>query len=124
MEKASIPSTYSESDRSTQKKLDVNSTAINTTNTEVSRIDGVVVSQGSSINKLQSDLNLVDAKAGIAINNAATAQTTANTAVTNNSVTANRVDSLESKMTTVENGLATKLDASAITSYYLSLIHI
>lgn len=95
-------------------EIAANATALNTTNTEVSRVNGVVVAQGTSISKLQSDLTAVDAKAGTAVTNAATAQTTANTAVTNNAATASRVNSLESKMTTAEGAIAKKAENSAV----------
>lgn len=107
---------WTASEEEVASSLEANSTAINTTNTEVSRINGVVVSQGSSISKLQSDLTAVDVKTNTAIANAATAQTTANTAVTNNTATASRVDTLESEMNAVEASVATKASASALDS--------
>jgi len=107
MEKANKASAYSESDKSVQGKLDANATAINSTNTEVSRIDGQVVVQGASISQLQSNLTEVDTKANTAINNAATAQSTANTGVTKAEAAASSVDTLktayEAKVTALDS---------------------
>lgn len=58
-----------------------NTTSIANTNTDVSRIDGEVTTQGQSINQLTSNLAATDSKAGTALSNAATAQQTANTGV-------------------------------------------
>lgn len=76
-------------------QFDATAKAISTTNTEVSRINGVVTAQASSISKLQSDLNTTDTKANTAISNAATAQQTANTAVSQSSSNATNIISLQ-----------------------------
>lgn len=91
--------------------------ALNATNAEVTRVGDVVTAQGTSISKLQSDLKAADEKAGKAVTNAATAQNTANTAVTANSATATRVESLEAKVNVVEGAVAKKADASTLNSY-------
>ena len=87
-----------------QNAIDANASAINTTNTEVFRVNGLVTTQSTAINKLQSDLTTLDTKTGQAITNAATAQQTANTAVTNDKATSDRVDALT---TTVANNNTT-----------------
>lgn len=82
--------------------------------TDVSNIEGELSVQATSIEDLNANLLLVDAKAGTANTAAANAQTTANTAVTNNAATANRVNTLESNMSQVQGDLATKATASAL----------
>lgn len=84
----------------TTESLNANATAINATNTEVSRVDGMVTAQGSSISKLQSDLTAVDAKTNQAIASTATAQTTANTAVTSSNANASQLTTLASTLKT------------------------
>ena len=79
--------------------------ALTATNSEVSRIDGIVTSQASSISKLQSDLSTTDTKANTAINNAATAQQTANTAVTAGQVNATNLSKLESSISVTSENL-------------------
>ena len=116
IESASVSSNWVPSDLSVQSQLDANATAINTTNTEVTRVNGVVTAQGTSINKLQSDLVTTDTKTGTAINNAATAQTTANTAVTKANTNASNITALQGRMTTAEGGLTTKAEAAALNS--------
>lgn len=118
MEKATTASSFVESDKATQAKLDANSTAIDATNTEVNRVNGEVVAQGSKISALESSLSAVDKKAGTAVNNAATAQQTANTGVTKADAVAVRTSTLESKMATVEGNVAKKADAATLNSYY------
>ncbi len=81
-----------------QNALDANASAIQATNSEVTRINGVVTSQASSISLLQSSLSDVDAKSNTAINNAATAQQTANTAVTAVEANAGIITKLESSL--------------------------
>ena len=81
-----------------QNALDANASAIQATTADVSRIDGVITSQASSISLLQSSLSDVDTKANTAINNAATAQQTANTAVTAVEANAGIITKLESTL--------------------------
>lgn len=81
-----------------QQSINANASAIQSTNADVSRIDGVVTSQASSISSLQSSLSDVDTKANTAINNAATAQQTANTAVTAVEANAGIITKLESTL--------------------------
>lgn len=95
LEIGNVATEWTEHSKDIQDRIDVTTTSINTTNTEVSRVNGVVVAQGSSIAKLQSDLTAVDAKAGTAVTNAATAQNTANTAVTGNASTASSLSQLK-----------------------------
>lgn len=103
---------WSPSPRDTQAALDANASAIQVTNSEVSRIDGVVTSQASSISNLQSGLSTTDAKANTAINNAATAQQAANTAVTANQVNA-------SKLTKLESTFESSRDSDSLVADYL-----
>ena len=75
-----------------------NSTAINTTNTKVTELDGKLSTQATSISELRSSIDSVNALTGDALRNAATAQDTANTAVTNDAATAAKVSALESSI--------------------------
>lgn len=104
IEKGNVGTDWSESSDSISEQISANATAIDTTNTEVSRVNGLVTTQSTAITKLQSDLSTLDAKAGTAITNAATAQQTANTAVNNDKATSDRVDALT---TTVSNNNTT-----------------
>lgn len=72
--------------------------ALSNLDSKVATIDGKVTSQASSILQLRSDLTTTDAKAGTALTNAATAQQTANTAVTATQVNASNIVSLNSEM--------------------------
>lgn len=74
-----------------------NAKAIETTNTEVARVNDEVSTQAGKISTLQTDLTKVDAKTGTAIENAATAQDTANAAVTANEATASNLSTLQTK---------------------------
>lgn len=96
MEKGTKSSTFSESDKTLQFNINANANAIQTVTAEVSRINGEVTSQASSLSLLQSSLSDVDTKANTAINNAASAQQTANTAVTANQANATSLTKLES----------------------------
>ena len=89
---------WSPSPADVQGAIDANANAIQTVTADVSRIDGVVTSQASSISLLQSSLSDVDVKANTAINNAATAQQTANTAVTAVEANAGIITRLESTL--------------------------
>lgn len=106
--------------RKAQEQADVNSSAITSTNTEVSRINGVVVAQGTSITNLQA--GLTTANNNIATKASSAALTTLDNRVTSvdGRVTTNasNITSLQGRVTTVENGLETKADASALNSYY------
>lgn len=109
-----LPTAWTPALEDTQAQFDANATAIDSTKTEVSRVNGVVVAQGSSISKLQSDLNTVDSKTNSAISNAATAQTTANTAVSANNAVAERVSNLETSLDTVKGDVVNKANSSAV----------
>lgn len=109
-----LPTAWTPALEDTQAQFDANATAIDSTKTEVSRVNGVVVAQGNSISKLQSDLNTVDAKTDSAISNAATAQTTANTAVSANNAVAERVSNLETSLDTVKGDVVNKANSSAV----------
>ena len=104
LEEGTVATTWAPATGDIQDSLKSNSIAINTVNTEVARVGNLVTTQSTSISKLQSDLAELDTKTGQAITNAATAQQTANTAVTNDQATAERVDSLT---TTVANNNTT-----------------
>ena len=121
LEKGNKATDWTPNNSEVQQSINANASAIQSTNADVSRIDGVVTSQASSISSLQSSLSEVDTKANTAINNAATAQQTANTAVTKADATAviaqNLQASLDNTNATIANNYYTKADTlSAITS--------
>lgn len=102
LEEGTKATTWSLSPRDTEAALlglnqavNANTTSINSTNTEVTRINGEVVTQGNSITQLQSNLVATDTKANTAINNAATAQQTANTGVSKAEAAASTANTLK-----------------------------
>lgn len=109
------PTDWTPSDGDVQSSLNANANAIQTTNAEVSRINGEVTSQASSISLLQSSLSEVDTKANTAINNAATAQQTANTAVTKADATALIAQNLQASLDNTNAKLSTDYYTKAST---------
>lgn len=96
IEEGTKATSFIESPLDTQSKLNANATAISNTNTEVTRVDGIVKAQGTSINQLQSNLSALDTKANTINQAAALAQQTADTAVTNDAATASTLSQLKS----------------------------
>ena len=92
--------------------------ALTTTNTEVSRVNGVVVAQGTSITNLQAGLttlsNNVDAKADAsAVDSLTTRVSTAEGNITSQGT---RVTSLENSVNHATTGLSTKASSAALTT--------
>lgn len=107
LEKGNKVTDWTPNNSEVQQSINANASAIQSTNADVSRIDGAVTSQASSISSLQSSLSDVDTKANTAINNAATAQQTANTAVTKADATAVIAQNLQASLDNTNANIAT-----------------
>ncbi|MDH2045650.1 phage tail protein [Acinetobacter johnsonii] len=101
-----------------QNVADANATAINTTNAEVTRINGVVVAQGTSITNLQSELTT--ANNNIATKADGSAVTALTTRVSNaegvNTSQGSAITSLENTVNHSTTGLASKASSAALTA--------
>lgn len=93
---------------------EANATAIESTNASVAVINGTLTSISTSIDALEASLIQVDEKASTSIANAASAQQTANTAVSANAVTSDRVDNLEVSYNQVVQDVSTKASIVAV----------
>lgn len=122
-EVANVPSEWSPAPEDTltylnekQTAIDANATSINTTNTEVSRINGVVISQGSAITSLTARVTTAEGNLAVKADSSAlqtldTKVTAIDGRVTNN---ANAITSLTNRVTIVEGTVTTKADVSAV----------
>ena len=118
LEAGNVATDWSVSPRDTQAALSANATAINTTNTEVSRVNGVVVSQGTALTKLTGDLATTNGTLATKADGAAL------TALTNRVTSAEGVNTTQSSnITTLTNNLATtegkvsnKAESSAVSA--------
>lgn len=97
IERGNKATDWSVADADVQAAINANSKAIDDTNVVVNQIDGLVSTHASKISSLESNYDKVDAKAGTAISNAATAQQTAETAVNASQSTASSLNKLEAK---------------------------
>ena len=107
---------WSPSPRDTQASLDANATAIQNTDTEVSRVNNEVVSQGQSLTTLQNNLNdtngEVAKKADATVVDGVTSRVTATeTGLTS---VGNRTTALENSVNHETTGLSTKASTSAL----------
>lgn len=109
---------WSEADSAILDSLNVNANAISTTNTEVSRINGVVVAQGTSITNLQA--GLATANNNIATKADGSALTALTTRVTNaegvNTSQGSAITTLQNTVNHATTGLATKASSAALTT--------
>ncbi|ENW92740.1 TipJ family phage tail tip protein [Acinetobacter dispersus] len=87
-----------------ENSLDANTQAIQNTQAEVKNVDGKVSAQATQLNALKGEINSVDTKAAQAIRNAATAQSTANTAVSDNAVNAKNIAELDASLKNMSIG--------------------
>lgn len=118
IEKGTTPSEWSPANLDTQSQLDANATAINTTNTEVSRVNGVVVSQGTQLTNLNATLTTLSGTVNTKADGSALTSLT--TRVTNaegvNSTQSGQLTTLTGNITTINGSLATKAENSALTA--------
>lgn len=108
------PRDYTEAFNSLTSVTEANAQAITLVNSHVAEIDGELVSVGESITTLSNRITQVDAEAKTGITNAATAQSTADTAVSANEVTASRVDVLTTTMDRMDGDIQTKATVTAV----------
>ncbi|ENU92110.1 hypothetical protein F971_01997 [Acinetobacter vivianii] len=87
-----------------ENNLDANAQAIQSTQADVKNVNGKVEANAGQMNLLKGEVNKVDTKAGEAIKNAAIAQSTANTAVSQNTVNANNISELEASLNNMAIG--------------------
>lgn len=76
LEEGNVATAWTTNSSEVQNAIDANASAINTTNTEVLRVNGLVTTQSSSINRLQSDLSTLDTTVTGKIDDVATSVTT------------------------------------------------
>lgn len=109
---------WAESYLDAQESTDANASAIVTTNAEVSRINGVVTSQGTSITNLQAGLTTANNNIALKADGAAlTALTTRVTSAEGNITSqGSRVTSLENAVNHATTGLSTKASSAALTT--------
>ena len=79
------------------------SSALTALDTKVTNIDGKVTTNASSISSLNSRMSTVESEAQQGIDAAATAQTTANTGVTQSNANASAISTLDTKFTTKDS---------------------
>lgn len=108
------PRDYTEAFKNLTSITEANAQAVDSVTTHVGNIDGVLTSVGESLTTLSNRITDVDAEAKKGITNAATAQSTANTAVSANEVTSSRVDGLTSTMETMAGDIKTKASITAV----------
>ncbi|MBS7344235.1 MAG: hypothetical protein KIG60_00990 [Caryophanon sp.] len=108
------PRDYTEAFNSLTSITEANAQAITSVTSHVGEIDGELVSVGESLTTLSNRITEVDAEAKTGITNAATAQSTADTAVSANEVTASRVDGLTATMETMDGEIQTKATVTAV----------
>lgn len=108
------PRDYTEAFKSLTSITEANAQAITSVNSHVAEIDGQLVSVGESLTSLSNRITQIDAEAKTGITNAATAQSTANTAVTANEVTSSRVDGLTATMDRMDGEIQTKASVTAV----------
>lgn len=101
MEKATKASEFKESDKAIQNKIDANSTAIQTTNAEVERVDGKTIVNTNAITGLTSRMNTVEGQVS----------TKAEASALQNYYTKNEADA---KSLTLAAGEVSKYDASLV----------
>ena len=107
---------WSPSPRDTQASLDANATAIQNTDTEVSRVNNEVVSQGQSLTTLQNNLNNTNGEVAKKADATVVDGVTSRVAATESGLTSvgNRTTALENSVNHATNGLATKASTSAL----------
>ena len=118
LEAGNVATDWAASPRDTQASFDAAASALTSTNTEVSRINGVVVAQGTSITNLQAGLtttnNNVATKAdGSALTSLTTRVSTAEGNIASQST---RITNLENSVNSATNGLATKASSTALST--------
>ena len=109
---------WSPSPRDTKASLDANATAIQNTNTEVSRVNGVVVSQGQSLTTLQNNLNVTNSEVAKKANATVVDGITSRVAATESGLTSvgTRTTALENSVNHATTGLSTKASTSALST--------
>lgn len=118
IERGNVSTDWAEAAVDIQNKMDANATAISTTNTEVKRVNGVVVSQGTALTKLTGDLattkgtlaTKADGSALTALTNRVTSAEGVNTTQSSN------ITTLTNNLTTTNKNVATKANTSAVTA--------
>ena len=118
VEQGSKVTAWAPSPRDTQASLDANATAIQNTDTEVSRVNGVVVSQGQSLTTLQNNLNVTNGEVAKKANASVVDGVTSRVAATESGLTSvgNRTTALENSVNHATTGLATKASTSALST--------
>lgn len=118
MEKASKASAFSESDKAVQTKIDANSTAIQNTNAEVTRVDGVATAANNAITALAGRVGIVEG----AVSTKAEASAV-NSLTTRVSAAEGNISSQGTQITKLQNDLVltnatveTKASAAAVTA--------
>ena len=107
---------WSPSPLDTQASLDANATAIQNTDTEVSRVNGEVLSQGQSITTLQNNLNVTNNEVAKKANATVVDSINSRVTTTETGLTSvgNRTTALENSVNHATTGLSTKASTSAL----------
>ena len=118
VEQGSKVTAWAPSPRDTQASLNANATAIQNTDTEVSRVNGVVVSQGQSLTTLQNNLNITNGEVAKKADATVVDGVTSRVAATESGLTSvgNRTTALENSVNHATTGLATKASTSALST--------
>ncbi|OYW66676.1 MAG: hypothetical protein B7Z24_08065, partial [Pseudomonadales bacterium 32-42-5] len=111
LEAGNTATDWSPSPRDTQAALDANATAIDNTNSEVTRVDGRVTTEANRITSLSGRVSTVEGQVTTKAEAAALSSTAVDGRVT---ATNSNVTSLTGRVDTVEGNLTTKADVSAV----------
>lgn len=90
--------------------------ALNALTTQVEGVGADLKVQADSVLALEAEIDLVDSKADRAVNAAASAQKTADSAVTANTASAKDIVTLKSRVDKTEGSITKKADATAVTA--------
>ena len=118
LEAGTKATSWSPSPRDTQAALTANATAISTTNTEVSRVNGVVVNQGTQLTNLNATLTTLSGTVNTKAD--AAALTSLTTRVTNaegvNTSQGSSITKLTNDLVTANTAINTKASSAAVTT--------